>query len=141
MKRYLLALSGICLSLSVAFAQKETNTYETMPTDSISEEVGWIPESLDANVDSLLNTWHIQYFTKKDDFCEDSEFNVSFGLCRPAETPASHYTDDVQSGGAELYRTLCRQTQGIGTIHVGNGRLLFSADRTKAGCLRIAVGT
>ena len=78
MRRYLLALSGICLSLSVAFAQKETNTYETMPTDSISEEVGLIPESLDANIDSLLNTWHIQYFTKKDDFCEDSEFNVSF---------------------------------------------------------------
>lgn len=78
MRRYLLALSGICLSLSVAFAQKVTNTYETMPTDSISEEVGLIPESLDANVDSLLNTWHIQYFTKKDDFCEDSEFNVSF---------------------------------------------------------------
>jgi len=76
MRRYLLALSGICLSLSVAFAQNKTNTYETMPTDSISEEVGWIPESLDANVDSLLNSWHIQYFTKKDDFCEGSEFNV-----------------------------------------------------------------
>ena len=78
MRRYLLALSGICLSLSVAFAQKETNTYQTMPTDSISEEVGLIPESLDANVDSLLNTWHIQYFTKKDAFCEDSDFHVSF---------------------------------------------------------------
>jgi membrane-bound lytic murein transglycosylase D len=46
--------------------------------DSLSEEIGLIPESLDANVDSLLHTWHVQYFSKTDEFCHDEEGNVRF---------------------------------------------------------------
>ena len=45
---------------------------------SIEEEVGLIPESLDADVDSLLHSWHVRYFAKKDDFCHDDEENVFF---------------------------------------------------------------
>ena len=45
---------------------------------SLESEVGLIPESLDANVDSLLRTWHVQYFSKKEDFCHDDDENVYF---------------------------------------------------------------
>ena len=41
-------------------------------------EVGLIPESLEANVDSLLRTWHGQYFSKREDFCHDDDENVYF---------------------------------------------------------------
>lgn len=58
-------------------APEEEDT--TLPPDSIVEaEVGLIPESLDADVDSLLRSWHVQYFTKRDDYCHDDEENVYF---------------------------------------------------------------
>jgi hypothetical protein len=40
--------------------------------------VGLIPESLDANVDSLLHSWHVQYFSKVDEYCHDDAENVYF---------------------------------------------------------------
>jgi len=42
------------------------------------EDVGCIPESMDANLDSLLHSWHVQYFTKPIDYCHDDENNVFF---------------------------------------------------------------
>ncbi|MDR1344686.1 MAG: LysM peptidoglycan-binding domain-containing protein [Tannerellaceae bacterium] len=48
------------------------------PRDTVLEDIGWIPESLDANVDSLLHTWHVQYFSKTDAFCHDEDVNVRF---------------------------------------------------------------
>lgn len=64
MKRYLLAL--ICLNclVSLVYAQEETRIEEKDTLNSLESEVGLIPESLDANVDSLLRTWHVQYFSK-----------------------------------------------------------------------------
>ena len=51
----------------------------TLPADSIVEEiVGIIPESLDSDIDSLLHSWHVQYFTKREDYCHDDEENVYF---------------------------------------------------------------
>ena len=54
MKRYLLAL--ICLNclVSLVYAQEETRIEEKDTLSSLESEVGLIPESLDANVDSLL---------------------------------------------------------------------------------------
>lgn len=52
--------------------------YSTISADSLSDVVGFIPESLDANVDSLLHTWHVQYFSKQNDYCHDDEVNVNF---------------------------------------------------------------
>jgi membrane-bound lytic murein transglycosylase D len=37
-----------------------------------------IPESLDINMDSLLNSWHLQYFSKVDEFCHDDSENVPY---------------------------------------------------------------
>lgn len=70
MNRYLLII--VCLSSFFSFAQAQEET------DSIAAEVGVIPESLDADIDSLLRTWHVQYFAKKDDYCHDDEENVYF---------------------------------------------------------------
>lgn len=70
MNRYLLII--VCLSSFFSFVQAQEET------DSIAAEVGIIPESLDADIDSLLRTWHVQYFAKKDDYCHDDEENVYF---------------------------------------------------------------
>lgn len=80
MRKYLLALSGICLTLSLAFAQKENHLYENLPADSLTTDVGMIRKAR-MPMGSLLNSWHVQYFTKSEDFCEDAESNVFSGLC------------------------------------------------------------
>ena len=49
-----------------------------LPIDSLTDIVGLIPESLDANVDSLLHSWHVQYFSKVDEYCHDDVENVYF---------------------------------------------------------------
>ena len=78
MKR--LILFGLLMGsshIAIEAAPEEEDT--TFPPDSVVEaEVGLIPESLDADVDSLLRSWHVQYFTKRDDYCHDDEENVYF---------------------------------------------------------------
>jgi membrane-bound lytic murein transglycosylase D len=62
-------------------AQQETSgeqNYSVLSTDTLSEDIGMIPENLDANVDSLLQSWHVKYFSKTDDYCHDDENNVYF---------------------------------------------------------------
>ena len=61
---------------------------ETISLDSLESEVGLIPESLDANIDSLFHSWHVQYFSKKEEFCHDDEENVFF--------PDSVYAERLQ---------------------------------------------
>lgn len=78
MKKYLLTLFCLCCLISWVDAQDEMNIEEKDSLGSIEAEVGLIPESLDANVDSLLRTWHVQYFSKREDFCHDDEENVYF---------------------------------------------------------------
>jgi membrane-bound lytic murein transglycosylase D len=81
MKRHLYILFcilGFCLSVN---AQQETageQNYSVLSADTLSEEIGMIPESLDADVDSLLQSWHVKYFSKTDDYCHDDESNVYF---------------------------------------------------------------
>ncbi|MDH6535392.1 LysM peptidoglycan-binding domain-containing protein [Parabacteroides sp. 52] len=79
----------VCLCFLMPALQAQTETtleevaddeqqYSVLSTDSILTEVGLIPESLDANVDSLLRSWHVQYFAKREDFCHDDNTNVFF---------------------------------------------------------------
>lgn len=82
MKTFFLTLFCFCFLSSLAWAQEE------QPTDSLVQEVGLIPESLDANIDSLLHSWHVQYFAKRDDYCHDDEENVYF--------PDSVYVERLQ---------------------------------------------
>lgn len=77
MKR--LILFGLLISNSIWMSAAPEEEDTTLPPDSIVEaEVSLIPESLDADVDSLLRSWHVQYFTKRDDYCHDDEENVYF---------------------------------------------------------------
>ena len=80
-KRLIVLLSGL-LSLVQFLQAQDVVSGEPEPsvlsTDSLEEVVGLIPESLDANVDSLLHTWHVQYFSKVDDYCHDDEEDVWF---------------------------------------------------------------
>lgn len=78
MKRYLLILLSLVCVAPFIYAQEENRVEEKDSIGSLESEVGLIPESLDANIDSLLRTWHVQYFSKKDDYCHDDNENVYF---------------------------------------------------------------
>lgn len=78
-------LSVVCLWCFVGAAsaqdvttEEEETDYSTLSRDSLSVDVGLIPESMDANVDSLLRSWHVSYFSKRDEYCHDDEANVWF---------------------------------------------------------------
>ena len=68
MKKFVLGLM-MCLGCGMhpAFGQEQVEEEfpsSALPADSIVEEiVGIIPESLDSDIDSLLHSWHVQYFT------------------------------------------------------------------------------
>jgi membrane-bound lytic murein transglycosylase D len=69
---------GFCLSVNAQQEASGEQNYSVLSTDALSEDIGMIPESLDANVDSLLQSWHVKYFSKTDDYCHDDENNVYF---------------------------------------------------------------
>ena len=79
----LFILSWYWISL-VAFAQDFNETFEDeeqyseLSTDSAFTEIGMIPAILDENVNSLLDSWHTQYFSNAVSFCLDDEANVFF---------------------------------------------------------------
>ena len=78
MKKQLALL--ICLAFS-SFNCLLAQDAEPAQQDSLpnfEQEVGLLPESLDANVDSLLHSWHVQYFSQKDDYCHDDHDNVYY---------------------------------------------------------------
>ncbi|MDL2208077.1 transglycosylase SLT domain-containing protein [Parabacteroides sp. OttesenSCG-928-O15] len=52
--------------------------YSVLSNDSLALEIGFIPKSFDLDVDSLLNSWHVQYFSNVDDYCHDDAQNVAF---------------------------------------------------------------
>lgn len=93
MKKRIFIFICLCFPASFAYAQEEVLTeevlniedatsdqeqqyYSALSNDSLPFEAGDIPESLDADIDSLLRSWHVRYFAKMDDFCHDDEENV-----------------------------------------------------------------
>ena len=81
MKRLVVLLVCLAYGAMPICGQELEQEYpsSTLPADSIVEEiVGIIPESLDSDIDSLLHSWHVQYFTKREDYCHDVEENVYF---------------------------------------------------------------
>lgn len=94
MKRLVVLLVCLAYGAMPICGQELEQEYpsSTLPADSIVEEiVGIIPESLDSDIDSLLHSWHVQYFTKREDYCHDDEENVYFPdsvyACRLASLP------------------------------------------------------
>lgn len=100
---------------------------DSLSTDSIEAEVGVIPESLDADVDSLLRTWHVQYFSKRDEFCHDDEENVYFPdsvyidrlqrLPRVIPMPYNHIVRDCIDLYADRHRDLVRYMLGMADFY------------------------
>lgn len=81
MKRLVVLLVCLAYGAMPICGQELEQEYpsSTLSADSIVEEiVGIIPESLDSDIDSLLHSWHVQYFTKREDYCHDDEENVYF---------------------------------------------------------------
>lgn len=74
-------IAGLLLTSCYAFAQEEITgdeVYSVLSKEELVNEVGFIPESLDADIDSLLHSWHVSYFTKGIEYCHDDDENVSF---------------------------------------------------------------
>lgn len=100
---------------------------DSLSADSIEAEVGLIPESLDADVDSLLRTWHVQYFSKRDEFCHDDEENVYFPdsvyidrlqrLPRVIPMPYNHIVRDCIDLYADRHRDLVRYMLGMADFY------------------------
>lgn len=80
MKKYTLLFILLVVGNINSFAQNDTVdiTPVAIADSLIIPEVGLIPESLDANIDSLLHSWHVKYFTKQNEYCHDDDENVFF---------------------------------------------------------------
>lgn len=74
-KRAFYLLTFFCVT-SILQAQEEVLL--SLPDDSVTTGTVLFPESLDVDVDSLLHTWHAQYFARVDDYCHDDEQNADF---------------------------------------------------------------
>ena len=47
-------------------------------SQQIDPIIGFLPESLDANMNELLEGWHAKHFSNTEDFCEDGDVNPYF---------------------------------------------------------------
>lgn len=129
MRKYLHSLLCSCLLTPFVHAQTldDEQQYSAMPADSITSDVGLIPESLDADVDSLLRTWHVQYFAKKDEYCHDDIDNVSFPdsiyqdrlerLPRVIPLPYNKVVKDCIDLYADRHRDLVRYMLGMADFY------------------------
>lgn len=126
MKSLFILLSGLsclCSSLraeEIKIADKDSLTL-------LEQELGLIPESLDANVDSLLHSWHVQYFTQQEDYCHDDDANVFFPdsvyadrlnrLPSVISLPYNHIVRDCIDLYAERKRDLVRYMLGMADFY------------------------
>jgi membrane-bound lytic murein transglycosylase D len=73
MSKHLLTLLFLFSVATTLLSQEPTNN------DSIaiqSDSTEWIPEIFEADIDSLLNSLHGQYFTRRNEFCHDEELDI-----------------------------------------------------------------
>lgn len=79
-KRRLILISLILVPFITAPAQQNgENGRDTLPGSLPYDSVmGFLPESLDADMHRLLEGWHVRHFSKPEDFCEDEDANPYF---------------------------------------------------------------
>ena len=126
MKKYLSFLGSLICLLQPLQAE-EIKTAEKDTLDTIENEIGLIPESLDSNVDSLLHSWHVQYFTQEEDFCHDDNTNINFPdsvyadrlnrLPSLISLPYNHIVGDCIKLYAERKRDLVRYMLGMADFY------------------------
>lgn len=118
MKRYILILLSLLLTVP-AFTQQTAEGKKAIET---------LPESLDANVDSLLRSWHVNYLSPSDSYCQDDDEDVYFPdsiyAQRLAKLPSIipiTYNETVRSC-IDLYmvrkRNLVRYILGMGSYYL-----------------------
>ena len=85
MKKIFFALWIGSLAVPATSAQDDRNgirpdmtSYSVLSTDSAYEAIGLIPEVMDENVKTLLQSWHAQYFSQTERHCLDDNENVYF---------------------------------------------------------------
>ena len=85
MKKIFFALWIGSLAVPAISAQDDRNgirpdmtSYSVLSTDSAYEAIGLIPEVMDENVKTLLQSWHAQYFSQTERHCLDDNENVYF---------------------------------------------------------------
>ena len=106
---------------------EEKDSIKILEEKILEEEIGLIPESLDANVDSLLHSWHVQYFTKQEDYCHDDDANIFFPdsvyadrlnrLPSVISLPYNHIVRDCIDLYAERKRDLVRYMLGMADFY------------------------
>ena len=126
MKSLFILLSGLsCLCSSLRAEEIKTADKDSLTL--LEQELGLIPESLDANVDSLLHSWHVQYFTQQEDYCHDDDANVFFPdsvyadrlnrLPSIISLPYNHIVRDCIDLYAERKRDLVRYMLGMADFY------------------------
>lgn len=78
---YIITLCFSVFSFFTMKAQVDTQVEEShtyLSNDSFPNEIELILENLDTNVDSLFHTWHAQYFSQAENYCQDEEGNIYF---------------------------------------------------------------
>ncbi|MDY4757356.1 MAG: LysM peptidoglycan-binding domain-containing protein [Parabacteroides sp.] len=126
MKKLLFLLIGLGTLLQTLQAE-EIKPEKQDSIKTLENEIGLIPESLDANVDSLLHSWHVEYFTKQEDFCHDDDANIFFPDSVYAERlnrlpsvislPYNHIVRDCIDLYAERKRDLVRYMLGMADFY------------------------
>ena len=126
MKKVLFLLIGLGTLLQTLQAE-EIKPEKQDSIKTLENEIGLIPESLDANVDSLLHSWHVEYFTKQEDFCHDDDANIFFPDSVYAERlnrlpsvislPYNHIVRDCIDLYAERKRDLVRYMLGMADFY------------------------
>ena len=79
--RYLiLTILAIIPFITLTAQDIEDDEYEIVAGDlqQIDSLVGFLPESLDADMKELLEGWHVRHFSNPEDFCQDEDENPYF---------------------------------------------------------------
>ncbi|MDR1723699.1 MAG: transglycosylase SLT domain-containing protein [Tannerella sp.] len=82
-KRFLTLLTLIIMSLTPIIAQENIvfeEEEDIVPIDTASYDsiVGILPEMLDTVTHKVLEGWHVKYFSRPEEFCEDEDTNPVF---------------------------------------------------------------
>jgi len=73
--RYIIVVMFAVIPFAMTAQSDERDDSETHLFDSI---IGVLPESLDYDMQKLLNEWHVRNFSNPEDFCEDENENPYF---------------------------------------------------------------
>ena len=75
---FILASIPFVTSMAQDIEDDEDEKENTASLQQIDSLVGFLPESLDADMNKLLEGWHARNFSNPEDYCEDEDINPYF---------------------------------------------------------------